>query len=109
MEVVSPWNSGNNSSVSHVRKMEKDLVVSAEFIFSEIHLPVLRRFRPSWNSLLRRHPRKKKRQGPTAGTDLVNKVHQVVNISFLGLGSNICNLFPPADLKCLLCARPGLF
>lgn len=52
---------------------------------------------------------KKKRQVPTAGTDLVNKVHQVVNISFLGLGSNICNLFPPADLKCLLCARPGLF
>lgn len=52
---------------------------------------------------------KKKRRGPTAGTNLVNKVHRLVNISFLGLGSNICHPFPPADLKCLLCARPGLF
>lgn len=29
----------------------------------------------------------------TAGTNLVYKVHQVVNISSLGFGSNICNLF----------------
>lgn len=51
----------------------------------------------------------KKRRGPTAGTNLVYKVHQAVNISFLGLGSNICDPFSPADLTCLLCARPGLF
>lgn len=31
----------------------------------------------------------------TAGTNLVYKVHQVVNISSSGFGSNICNLFSP--------------
>lgn len=47
-----------------------------------------------------------KETGPTAGTNLAYKVHQVVNVSFLGLGNNICHLFPPPRTRDACCG-PG--